>query len=132
PLDTATTSQSRIPRPQYDTQDKIFSRAWRIVSEAIDSKGIDQRAFPGGSVAVTHCGNLLALKGIGRFSYDANSSEVKPDTIFDLASLTKVVATTTMAMILYERGLLDLEAPVLGILPELCGRGDRVEDPRRR
>jgi serine-type D-Ala-D-Ala carboxypeptidase len=44
-----------------------------------------------------------------------------------LASLTKVVATTTMAMVLYERGLLDLEMPAVGILPEFRG-----EDPRRR
>ena len=40
-----------------------------------------------------------------------------PSTIFDLASLTKVVATSAMAMILYERGMLDLEAPVTADRP---------------
>jgi CubicO group peptidase (beta-lactamase class C family) len=44
--------------------------------------------------------------------------KVTPTTLFDLASVTKVVATTTMVMILYERGLLDLDAPIVGIIPE--------------
>lgn len=49
------------------------------------------------------------------------------DTLFDLASLTKVMATTSMAMVLYQRGMLDLEAPLVGVLPEFAG-----DDPRRR
>lgn len=44
--------------------------------------------------------------------------------IFDLASVSKVVATTTMAMVLYERGFLDLEAPVTGIIPEFSAATD--------
>lgn len=48
-------------------------------------------------------------------------------TMFDLASVSKVVATTTMAMVLYERGLLDLEAAVVGVLPEF-----RTDDARRQ
>jgi CubicO group peptidase (beta-lactamase class C family) len=47
--------------------------------------------------------------------------------VFDLASVSKVLATTSMAMILYERGLLDLDAPVTGIVPEFAG-----EDARRQ
>jgi len=47
-------------------------------------------------------------------------------TLFDIASVTKVVATTTMAMILYERGLLDLDVPVNSIVGEFA-----AEDPRR-
>jgi len=53
--------------------------------------------------------------------------EVTPSTLFDLASVTKAVATTTMAMILYERGLLELEAPVSGTVPEFL-----TGDARRR
>ena len=54
---------------------------------------------------------------------------ITPSTLFDLASLTKVVATTPMAMLLYERGLLDLEAPVSAIVPEFIR--DAARDPRR-
>lgn len=60
----------------------------------------------------------MALAGFGRFTYDVGALAVGADTVFDLASLTKVVATTAMAMLLFERGVLELEAPVAGVLPE--------------
>jgi len=55
----------------------------------------------------------------GNFNFAVN-----PTTLFDLASVTKVVATTTMATILYERGWLDLDAPVAGIVPEFGGASE--------
>jgi serine-type D-Ala-D-Ala carboxypeptidase len=58
--------------------------------------------------------------------------DVTPSTLFDLASLTKVVATTTAAAILYERGLLELEAPVIGVVPEFMADVCGEPDPRRR
>src|SRR5205085_11624669 len=58
---------------------------------------------------------------------ESASPAVNADSVFDLASVSKAVATTTMAMILYERGLLDLQAPTIGLIPEFGGR-----DPRRR
>ncbi len=81
---------------------------------------IAERAFPAASVAVTHQGNVVALQAFGHFTYEPNSPETTPETIFDLASVSKVAATTSMAMILYERGLLDLEAPVAAIVPEFA------------
>jgi CubicO group peptidase (beta-lactamase class C family) len=68
---------------------------------------------------------LLALKAMGHFTYEASSPAVSQESIFDLASVSKVVATTSMAMILYERGLLDLDAPVVGIVPEFAGHDRR-------
>ena len=82
--------------------------------------GITTHAFPGAAVAVTHQGKLVALKGLGAFTYDPDAPRVQPDTIYDLASVTKVVATTAMAMVLYERGVLDLDAPVASIVPEFA------------
>lgn len=121
PLNTTSTSEARVPSPQYEDQDRIFSRPFEILADAIKEK-----AFPGAATAVTLAGKLVALKAFGQFTYDATSPPVEDDSIFDLASLTKVVATTTMAMVLYERGLLDVEMPVIGVLPEFRG-----EDPRR-
>jgi serine-type D-Ala-D-Ala carboxypeptidase len=92
------------------------------------SGAIDRRVFPGASVAVTHSGNLIVLKAVGQFTYEQNSSKVSTDTIFDLASLTKVIATTSMAMILYERGLLDLEVPIVAVLPEFKGDDSRRQE----
>jgi len=57
---------------------------------------------------------------------------VNPSALFDLASLTKVVATTTAAAILHNRGLLDLDAPVIGIVPEFMADSCGEPDPRRR
>jgi CubicO group peptidase (beta-lactamase class C family) len=57
---------------------------------------------------------------------------VKPSALFDLASLTKVVATTTAAAILHDRGLLDLDAPVIAIVPEFMADSCGEPDPRRR
>jgi serine-type D-Ala-D-Ala carboxypeptidase len=52
--------------------------------------------------------------------YDDASPLASLESVFDLASISKVVATTTMAMILYERGRLDLDAPVLATVPEFA------------
>jgi CubicO group peptidase (beta-lactamase class C family) len=107
-------------------QEKRFRVAFSILEEAIATQ-----AFPGCAVAVTLRGELVAYHASGRFTYDGGSSAVTTASIFDLASITKAVATTTMAMILYERGLLDLEAPVAAMVPEFVGNGSN-NDPRRR
>jgi CubicO group peptidase (beta-lactamase class C family) len=104
----------------FVAQDDHFRSAFSILQKAIGA-----RAFPACSMAVTFRGELVAYKALGRFTYDPASPEVNSASLFDLASLTKVVATTAMAMILYERGLLDLEAPVTAIVSEFAsGSGD--------
>jgi CubicO group peptidase (beta-lactamase class C family) len=57
--------------------------------------------------------------------------KVTPASLFDLASLTKVIATTTVAMLLYERGLLDLDLPVMAIVPEFDA-GTSPKDQRKQ
>ncbi|MFZ1007307.1 MAG: serine hydrolase domain-containing protein, partial [Candidatus Sulfotelmatobacter sp.] len=109
----------------FDHQDEVFELAFSILQEAID-----QRAFPGAVVAVIHHGQLITLKALGRFAYELNSQPVTPATLFDLASVTKAVATTAMAMVLYERGLLDLDTPVTAIIPEFTLAAEK--DSRRR
>lgn len=109
------------PIPGYSNQDLRFAHAFRILEDAIAA-----RAFPAASLAVTHHDQLVALRTFGRFTYDPASLEPTTATLFDLASLTKVIATTSMAMVLYERGLLDLDLPLISIVGEFAG-----EDPRR-
>jgi CubicO group peptidase (beta-lactamase class C family) len=101
----------------------LFATAFGVLSEAIAA-----HAFPGASVAITHKANLVGLKAFGRFTYGAGSPATSPDTIFDLASVSKVVATTTMAMILYERGDLDLETPVISLVPEFASSDHRRQE----
>jgi serine-type D-Ala-D-Ala carboxypeptidase len=107
----------------WSAQKERFRGAFGILEKAVAG-----RAFPACSVAVTHHGEIVAHKALGRFTYDSASAEVTPASLFDVASLTKVVATTTMAMILYERGLLDLEAPVTAIVPEFAAADARRRD----
>jgi serine-type D-Ala-D-Ala carboxypeptidase len=107
-----------FPAAAYQQQDHVFSAAFEVIA-----KGIARAACPGASIAVTCKGKLVALKALGRFTFAPDSPQVTTDSVLDLASLSKVVATTSMAMILYERGMVDLEAPVGGIVPEFA-RGD--------
>ena len=91
-----------------------------------------RKVFPGAALAVGRHGELVAWRGFGRFTYEAGSPEVKRETVWDLASLTKPIATTSMAMLLYERGQLALDAKVAGLLPgfasgDLLQRGWREE-----
>ena len=107
--------------PAFEDQNVRFAQAFQTLQDAIA-----QRAFAAVSVAVTLKGDLLALRSLGNFTYDPASPQASADTLFDLASLTKVMATSPMAMVLYERGLLDLEMPVISVVGEFAG-----EDPRR-
>ena len=110
----------------FDLQDKQFSRAFAIIREAIE-----QRAFPAAALAVTHRGSLIALQGFGRFTYEGDAPPVQPDTIFDLASVTKVVATTAVAMLLHERGQLPLDIPLGHFLPDFVARAPRHQQATR-
>ncbi len=86
---------------------------------------ITERAFPGAAVAVGRAGVAVKEEGYGYFTYDSEQ-RVTPQSLFDLASLTKVIATTTAAMLLYERGMLDLDAPAATYLPEFGQNGKRA------
>jgi len=86
--------------------------------------GIRRGAYPGAALVVGRRDTLLFSKGYGRLTWSATSAAVDPDsTLYDLASLTKVVATTTALMVLLERGRVRLDAPVAAYVPEFAGPG---------
>jgi serine-type D-Ala-D-Ala carboxypeptidase len=111
----------------FEHQDEQFQRAFDVLRS-----GVAQRAFPGAAVAVTHQGKLIAHKGLGRFTYDATSPAITAETIYDLASVTKVIATTTACMILYDRGLFKLDQPLVELLPGFAESGAGQKDARRQ
>ena len=90
------------------------------LDHVLDS-AVAEKAFPGGVAAVGKDGALVYLRAVGKLSYDADAAPVATDTLYDLASLTKVVVTTTMAMMLVDEGLLDLDKPVRAFLPRFRG-----------
>jgi CubicO group peptidase (beta-lactamase class C family) len=113
--------------PAFGRQEAQFARAFAILRQAIG-----EQAFPGAALAVTHRGSLIASQGFGGFTYDPGAPSVQPDTVFDLASLTKGVATTTVAMLLYERGRLPLDAPLVSFLPEFVSRVPKHQQAARQ
>lgn len=78
-------------------------------------------AASGAALAVVRRGQLVRLRGYGRLDWDPEAPRVTPASIFDLASLTKVVGTTTAVLVLAERGLLDLDDPVARHVPWWTG-----------
>jgi CubicO group peptidase (beta-lactamase class C family) len=99
-----------LPPPFHHGQQELrFREAFQILEDAVSA-----RAFPAASVAVLYRGELLALRGFGRQTFDSSAPIVTVETVFDLASVSKVVATTTLAGILCERGVLDLDSKIPG------------------
>lgn len=86
-------------------------------ARAVLERAIASRAFPGAAFGVLQDGKILALESVGQFTYETGSPSVRPDTMYDLASVSKVVATTAAAMQLYDRGMLDLNSRVGDLLP---------------
>ena len=84
---------------------------------------VDRGAFPGAVFAVGHRNELIGYGAIGRMSYEPEARAMTTSAIFDLASLTKVIATTTVAMQAVERGYLRLDYPVQALVPEFEGEG---------
>ena len=116
------------PPPRIPTVDRLVPARPAMVGmdstlparlDSIIRVGIAEGAAPGASVAVGRFGRLVHLKGYGTLDYETGSPVVDANTIYDLASLTKVIATTTSAMILEETGKLDLDKPVSAYVPEL-------------
>ena len=88
-------------------------------------RGISAGGYPGASVVVGRRGAAVLERGFGRLSWESESSPVIAErTIYDLASLTKVVGTTTAVMILFDEGKLHLDDPVSKYIPEFSG-GDK-------
>jgi CubicO group peptidase (beta-lactamase class C family) len=89
-----------------------FASAYRVLAEAIAA-----HAFPGCAFGVVADGEIVLQDALGRFTYEQDAPAVGAETVYDVASLTKVASTTAAAILLYQRGLLDLETPLGELLP---------------
>jgi serine-type D-Ala-D-Ala carboxypeptidase len=88
-------------------------------------RGIKAGGYPGASVVVGRKGAVVWEKGFGHLGWTKDASSVTADrSIYDLASLTKVVGTTTALMILYDEGKIHLDDSVVKFIPAFTG-GDR-------
>ncbi|SHK92237.1 glycoside hydrolase family 3 N-terminal domain-containing protein [Rhodothermus profundi] len=110
-----------VPRLAYPEEVGMSTRRLYRIDSLLQA-AIAERAFPGAAVAIGRGPAIVWLKGYGHFTYTSDQ-RVTPESVFDLASLTKVVVTTTAAMQLYEAGQLDLDAPVARYLPAFGQNG---------
>jgi CubicO group peptidase (beta-lactamase class C family) len=99
-----------------------MSAARLATIDRVVERGISAGGYPGAAVVVGRKGAAVWEKGFGRLGWTADAGSVVPErTIYDLASLTKVVGTTTAVMILYDEGKVRLDDPVVKYLPEFGG-----------
>ena len=89
--------------------------------EPLIQSSIAQKIFPGCQVLVARKGKIVYEKNIGKLSYDTNSQPVNSNTVYDLASVTKVTATLQSLMLLYDQKKLNLDEKASHYLPELKG-----------
>ena len=95
-----------------------LSRMDRVIQESIEKKEL-----PGAVVLVARHGRIVWRKAYGARAVLPQRETMTADTIFDLASLTKVVATATSIMILVEQGRVRLGDPLIKFIPEMKGEG---------
>ena len=70
---------------------------------AIIDSAINEKIFPGAQIFISKEENIIAHKGVGRFTYDKSSSLVDTSSIYDIASITKVMTTVPLTMKLVSR-----------------------------
>lgn len=90
-----------------------------FIVDSICSKAIKAGAMSGCQVVVAKDGNIVLDKSFGRIDFDETSPKVTGTTLFDLASMTKAVATTPAIMLAVDEGLINLNAPIARYVPEL-------------
>lgn len=101
-----------------------MSTAWlRHIDRAV-LRGVEAGGYPGAVVVVGRREGVVWRRGFGRMTWSMLSAPVTPmETMYDVASLTKVAATAMAAMILWDEGRLRLDAPVSRYLPAFRGDG---------
>ena len=105
------------------TPTAVGMSAARLASiDRVVTRGITAGGYPGAAVVVGRKGAAVWEKGYGSLGWDAASGRVSAErTIYDLASLTKVIGTTTAIMVLYDEGRLQLDDPVVKYIPAFTG-----------
>ncbi len=87
--------------------------------DAIAQGAVKNHVVPGCEILVARKGKIVYSKNFGALTYSPNSEKVTDETLYDLASLTKVLATLQSVMVLYDRKQIDLNQKASVYLPEL-------------
>ncbi|PYS71491.1 MAG: serine hydrolase [Acidobacteria bacterium] len=109
--------------PEVKPEQVSVSSTQLALMDSVIEEAIRDRRLPGAVVLAGRKGKIVWRKTYGARAVEPAREPMTADTIFDLASLTKVVATATSIMILVERGKLRLTDPITEYIPELKGEG---------
>ena len=109
-----------VPASRLERSPKAFADL-----DAAIASGVSRGVYPGAVVIVGRRDSILHARGFGRISWSGRRAPNPDSTLYDLASLTKVVATTSAAVLLVDRGKLDLDAPVARYLPRFNRESQR-------
>src|SRR5256712_2834954 len=115
------TTNAQLPLGSPATAGISAERLARM--DAVIQAAIGKKELPGAVVLVGRHGKIVWRKAYGARAVEPQREPMTTDTIFDLASLTKVVATTTSIMILIEQGKIRLGDSVVQFIPEMKGEG---------
>ncbi len=103
--------EAKLSTINFDKVDKVVETA------------IKDSAFPGAVLLISKDGHTIYQKAYGHYTYNDSSPLMKISTIFDLASVSKVISTTTCTMICYDRGLFKLDDKVSKYIPAFGHNG---------
>lgn len=104
---------SCVNSQEYRNKSHQFPEVRELIEKAIDSE-----IFPGAVLLIWKDGEILLEEPYGHLMYEKSSPPVITETIYDIASLTKVIATTTASMICIEKGKFSLDDKVTKFIPE--------------
>ena len=107
--------------PTTAPSDVGMSAARLATIDRVVRRGINAGGYPGASVVIGRKGFAVWQKGFGYLDWTKKTPVSVIESVYDLASLTKVVGTTTAIMILFDEGKIVLDAPVKSYIPEFSG-----------
>jgi CubicO group peptidase (beta-lactamase class C family) len=114
----APTTVATNPPPRTALEAAGISAALPGQLDSIMTAAIADHASPGIAIAIGHHGQIVYTHGWGHTDWAPDAPAATDSTLYDMASLTKVVATTTIAMMMEEENKLDLDRTVVSYLPE--------------
>ena len=121
PLASGRADDSRVPTAKPETLGVSAERLDRI--DAVVNLAIEKGELPGAVVLVVHRGHVVFRRAYGQRSKQPVAVPMTADTVFDLASLTKPIATATSIMVLVEQGKLRPSDLVAKYLPSFAAKG---------
>ncbi len=110
---------AKADKPKFDRVSEILERA------------IKERMFPGCSVAIGNHRKVLFARGFGKFDYE-DGPAVTTETLYDLASVTKIVGATSVTLTLVRDGKLAVSEPVSKYVPEFISAAKDEKEKERR